>query len=55
MSDFEPFNENLFQVEQLYGDVNVKAAATTVRCPHCRQLGSFNFLWGSAETQDQGH
>jgi hypothetical protein len=39
---FEPENKNLFQTNGNFVEANRLAA--TIRCPHCRQLGSFNSL-----------
>jgi Domain of unknown function (DUF4145) len=38
---FMPDNKNLFQTNGNFSDANNRPA-TTVRCPHCRQLGSFS-------------
>lgn len=39
---FEPDNKNFFQTDGNFSELN--KFATTIRCPHCRQLGSFNPL-----------
>jgi hypothetical protein len=41
-SAFVPTNENVFQVESINGEHKVHA--TSIRCPHCRELGSFEAL-----------
>jgi hypothetical protein len=45
MTQFIPDEPNVFRAD---GDVisDVKSAAVSVRCPHCRELGSFNSLTG---------
>jgi hypothetical protein len=39
---FEPDNKNPFQANGNF--VDASKLAVTIRCPHCRQLGSFNSL-----------
>jgi hypothetical protein len=46
--EFIPDNPNLFQLEALSGNPNL--SAISVRCPHCRELGSFGVVGNAAIT-----
>lgn len=41
-ANFKPDNANFFQVDEIAGDAN--RTAISVRCPHCRELGSFDVV-----------
>ncbi|WP_159728424.1 DUF4145 domain-containing protein [Methylosinus sp. Ce-a6] len=47
MAIFQPNNPNFFQPEGNLQQLQIKPAPITIRCPHCRQLGTFS-VFGSA-------
>lgn len=46
MSDFIPNNSNIFQADELRGDVTLPPVS--IRCPHCRELGTFAIVRAGA-------